>query len=187
MIAQDFLLESARLKQQLGENEGFLQAWQRAAQEIQVSVESGGTVYICGNGGSACDAMHFREELVARYKRERPGIRAHHFMDGATLTCWGNDYAYDTLFEREAKTFLREKDVLIAISTSGKSRNVIKAVEVANALNAPTIGLLGKDGGELVNMVKHALVVPSQETDRIQEVHITLIHAFCEFLERPSA
>ncbi len=68
MIAQDFLLESARLKQQLGENEGFLQAWQRAAQEIQVSVESGGTVYICGNGGSACDAMHFREELVARYK-----------------------------------------------------------------------------------------------------------------------
>ena len=183
MIVKDFLSESAKIKESICSDEGFLNTWQEAATTIQKSVTDGGTIYICGNGGSACDAMHFREELVARYKRERPGIKAQHFIDGSTLTCWGNDYDYGSVFEREAKTFLESKDVLVAISTSGNSDNVVKAVKVAKEVGASTIGLLGKDGGALSGLVDFSLVVPSQETDRIQEVHITLIHAFCEFLE----
>ena len=183
MIVQQFLSQSASLKQQLSGDESFLQRWNGAAQELKTAIHQGGTIYLCGNGGSACDAMHFREELVARYKRDRPGVRAQHFIDSSTLTCWGNDYSYTTLFEREAKTFLQVNDVLVAISTSGNSENVIRAVEVARQIGVPTIGLLGKDGGKLRELVTYPLVVPSQETDRIQEVHITLIHAFCEFLE----
>ncbi|MCB0328379.1 MAG: SIS domain-containing protein [Bdellovibrionales bacterium] len=182
-IAKDFLTTSANIKLQLASDTEFLARWDAAAQTLASKVKDGGTVYLCGNGGSACDAMHFREELVARYKRERPGIKAHHFIDGSTLTCWGNDYDYESLFEREAKTFLTARDVLVAISTSGNSVNVIRAVQVAKERGTPTLGLLGKDGGKLQGLVDHALVVPSNETDRIQEVHITLIHAFCEYLE----
>ncbi|MCI5066608.1 SIS domain-containing protein [bacterium] len=184
MIAKDFLAESARIKGELARDENFLKVWQDAADMLRSVVAQGGTVYLCGNGGSTCDALHFREELVARYNRERPGIRAQHFMDSPTLTCWGNDYDYHTAFEREAKTFLTERDLLIGISTSGNSKNVLAAVEVARERKTPTIGLLGKSGGALRTAVDYPLIVPSEETDRIQEVHITLIHSFCEFLER---
>ena len=182
-IVSEFLLESVSIKQRLSEDSEFLSTWNDAATALKSVVGNDGCIYICGNGGSACDAMHFREELVARYKRERKGIRANHLADSSTITCWSNDYGYDGVFTREIDTFVKSNDCLVAISTSGNSKNVIQGVLRAKELGAVTIGLLGKEGGELKELVDFALVVPSSETDRIQEVHITLIHAFCEFLE----
>jgi D-sedoheptulose 7-phosphate isomerase len=127
--------------------------------------------------------MHLCEELVARYKRSRKGIRAHHFLDAGTITCWANDYAFDEAFGRYADTFCTDKDVLVAISTSGNSKNILNAVSAAKAKGSKVIGLSGKDGGELRNLADVPLVIPSSETERIQEVHITIIHIWCELLE----
>lgn len=180
----NFLTTSATIKQQMAADEALLEAATKAAQMLTEAVNSGGTIYACGNGGSACDAMHFTEELVARYKREREGIRAMHFQDGGVLSCWSNDYDYSDVFKRQAETFCKSNDVLIGISTSGNSENIIKAVEVAKKNSTYTIGLSGKGGGQLASICDTTIIVPSSETDRIQEAHITLIHAFCEILER---
>ena len=161
----------------------LLQATALAAEKIKTQLKSGGTLYACGNGGSTCDAMHFVEELVGRFKRERPGFRAMHFADPSILTCWSNDYDFESAFERQAKTFCTPKDVLVGISTSGNSKNVIKAVAAAKTQGCCTIGLLGKDGGELAKICDIALIVPGKETERIQEGHITLIHILVELLE----
>jgi D-sedoheptulose 7-phosphate isomerase len=127
--------------------------------------------------------MHFTEELVARYKRERPGIKAAHFHDPSVITCWSNDYTFETVFERQARTFCGPLDTLVGISTSGNSANVIRAVNAAKEKGTTTIGLLGKDGGKLATLCDIPLVVPSNATERIQEVHITFVHIFCELLE----
>lgn len=182
-LIQSFLKSSAELKQQLAQDESFVQGVKESAQALAETRDQDGTVYACGNGGSACDAMHLCEELVARFKRERKGIRAMHFIDGGTLTCWANDYDYASAFARQAETFCRKGDCLVAISTSGNSENVIRAVEAAKKNGAKVIGLTGKDGGKLAPLCDHSLMVPSQETERIQEVHITIIHTWCELLE----
>lgn len=156
----------------------------KAVDLLEKSVRAGGTVYACGNGGSAAEAIHFVEELVARYKRDRPGIRAQHFCDGAVLTCWANDYEFDSVFERQAKTFLTEKDVLVVLSTSGNSKNVVRAVDAAIKISCPTIGLLGNKGGELGKKVTLPLTVDSTVTSHIQEAHLALIHMMCDLLEQ---
>jgi len=145
--------------------------------------KQGGTIYSCGNGGSACDAMHLTEELIARYLRERPGIKAQHFCDSSTLSCWSNDYNYDSVFERQASTFTTKADALIVFSTSGNSPNILKAIEAANANGATTIALLGKGGGKAKSLAKLSLVVDSDATAHIQECHITLVHIICDRLE----
>ncbi len=155
-----------------------------SARLLEDTVHASGVIYSCGNGGSSCDAMHLTEELVARYKKERPGIKAMHFMDPGTMTCWGNDYSFEDIFKRNAETFCSKGDALVAISTSGNSKNVISAVKVAQAKGTKVIGLLGKDGGLLKDLVDCPIVVPASETERIQEVHITIIHLWCEFLEK---
>ncbi len=177
------LTESATLKASLATDPKFLATVTAAYGLIADSVAEGGTVYACGNGGSTCDAMHLCEELVARYKRSRPGVRAMHFMDAGVLTCWGNDVGFEDAFARCAETFCTAKDVLVAISTSGNSRNVIAAVAKAKERGSKVIGLLGKDGGKLAAMCDAAVVVPAQATERIQEAHITVIHIWCELLE----
>jgi D-sedoheptulose 7-phosphate isomerase len=156
----------------------------RVAGLIAGAFRAGNRLYACGNGGSACDAMHLVEELVARYRRERPGLPAHHLMDGPTLTCWSNDYDFATAFSRQVEAMVRPGDVLVAISTSGGSTNVLLAAEAANARGALTIGLTGRDGGRLREVCAESLVVPAQATERIQEGHITLIHLICELVER---
>lgn len=156
----------------------------RVAARVAESFRAGGRLYACGNGGSACDAMHLVEELVARYKRERPGLPAHHLMDAATLTCWSNDYDFATAFSRQVEAMVRPGDVLVAISTSGSSPNVLLAVDAANARGALTVGLAGRDGGRLRETCGECLVVPASATERIQEGHITLIHLICELVER---
>src|SRR5690606_6603431 len=112
--------ESARVKEAMKEQAPQIQ---RIAARLAATFREGGRLYACGNGGSACDAMHFVEELVARYKRDRPGIPAHHLLDAPTLTCWSNDFDYSTAFRRQVETLVTPRDVLVAISTSGDSKN----------------------------------------------------------------
>jgi D-sedoheptulose 7-phosphate isomerase len=177
------LSESAQLKTTLSSDAHFTSSLGEAARLLAHCVKGGGTVFACGNGGSACDAAHLVEELVARYKRNRPGIRAMHFMDAGMLTCWGNDVGFEDAFARSAETFCTSHDTLVAISTSGNSKNVIKAVEAAKAKGTKVIVLAGKDGGKLAPLGDVSIVVPSHATERIQEVHITCIHIWCELLE----
>jgi D-sedoheptulose 7-phosphate isomerase len=180
-LIREALDESARVKLALREQ---APAILRIAERLCDAFREGHRLYACGNGGSACDAMHLVEELVARYKRERPGLPAHHLMDPATLTCWSNDYEYVTAFQRQVETMVRPGDVLIAISTSGNSLNVLQAVGAANQRGALTVGLTGKDGGRMLEICGESLVVPSDATERIQEGHITVIHLLCELVER---
>ena len=182
-IISNILSSSAQLKQRLSADAPFVSSIKAAATRLSATLKQGGTVYACGNGGSACDAMHLVEELVARYKRDRPGLRAMHFQDSAVMSCWSNDYEYQSVFERQAGVFCGPQDTLIGISTSGNSANVLRAVATAKAKGSFTLGLCGRDGGKLKSACDIALVVPAQETERIQEVHITLIHIFCELLE----
>jgi D-sedoheptulose 7-phosphate isomerase len=154
-----------------------------SAQLLAKTILSGGTVYACGNGGSACDAMHLCEELVAQYKRVRPGVKAMHFMDNSTLTCWGNDHGFVQAYERYAETFCGKKDLLIAISTSGSSENVILAAKAAIKKGSKVLVLTGKGGGKLAGLGDVVINIPLYETERIQEIHITCIHIWCELLE----
>ncbi|MFM1848028.1 MAG: hypothetical protein RL417_1502 [Pseudomonadota bacterium] len=177
------LSESAALKAKAAGDKPLCAAIERAAAQLVKTITSGGTVFSCGNGGSTCDAMHFTEELVARYKRERPGIKAMHLHDPSTLTCWSNDYSFETAFARQVETFCGANDTVVGFSTSGNSANVIAAVEAAKKRGAATIGMLGKDGGKLAKLCDIPLIVPSSATERIQEVHITIVHIFCELIE----
>jgi D-sedoheptulose 7-phosphate isomerase len=183
----EILNRSAAIKQTIASDPNLCAEIVKAATILQDTVKRGGTIYACGNGGSTCDATHLVEELVARFKRERPGIKAMHLMDAAVLTCWSNDYEYESAFERQVKTFCGPKDALVAISTSGNSKNIIRAVRAAKAQSTAVIGFTGKDGGELRSLCDVALVVPASETERIQEVHITFVHILCEALENGTA
>lgn len=180
-LIRDVLEDSARVKRSLVELAPDIA---RVAGRVAEVFRGGGRLYACGNGGSACDAMHLVEELVARYRRERPGLPAHHLLDAPTLTCWSNDYEYETAFRRQVEAMVREGDVLVAISTSGNSPNVLAAVEAAAERGALTVGLTGKDGGRMRGACGEVLVVPSNATERIQEGHITIIHLLCELVER---
>ena len=180
-VIRDALEESARVTLALRE---MAPAVQRTAGRLAEAFRAGNRLYACGNGGSACDAMHLVEELVARYKRDRPGLPAHHLLDAPTLTCWSNDYEFATAFRRQVEAMVRPGDVLVAISTSGNSPNVLAAATAARERGAIVLGLLGRDGGRLAALSHEPLVVPARDTERIQEGHITLIHLLCELVER---
>jgi D-sedoheptulose 7-phosphate isomerase len=180
-LVEAALAESAAVKRALVRDaESIL----RIAMAIADAFRAGNRLYACGNGGSACDGMHLVEELVARYKRDRPGLPAHHLMDAPTLTCWSNDYDFATAYRRQVETLVRRGDVLVALSTSGNSENVVEAVRAARGAGALTIGLTGRDGGRLRPLCDEVLVVPSDAAERIQEGHITIIHILCELIER---
>lgn len=146
--------------------------------------QNGGTVFSCGNGGSHCDAMHFAEELTGRYRDERKPLGALALGDPSHVTCVSNDYGFEHIFSRQLEGLGRSGDVLIGLSTSGNSQNVINAVEAAKAKGIKTIALLGKTGGKLKDLADLSIVVPAQTSDRIQEIHIKLIHTVIESVER---
>jgi D-sedoheptulose 7-phosphate isomerase len=149
------------------------------------AIHGGRKLMFCGNGGSAGDAQHLAAELVGRLVRNRkalPGLALS--TDSSALTCIGNDFGYDEVFARQVEGLAQAGDVLFAISTSGTSRNVVRAVEAAREAGVKVIGLLGRDGGTLSAMVDVAIVVPSQETARIQEAHIFIGHVICAEIER---
>lgn len=143
-----------------------------------------GRVFSCGNGGSMCDSLHFAEELTGRYRKDRAPLPATGISEAGHITCVANDFGFDHIFSRFVEAWGQSGDCLLAISTSGNSANVIKAVEVAKAKGMKVVGLLGKDGGKLKSMVDVPLIIPCPITDRIQEVHIKCIHIFIEGIER---
>jgi D-sedoheptulose 7-phosphate isomerase len=180
-LIRSALRDSARVKDALTAEAPAIAA---VADRLVATFRAGGHLFACGNGGSACDAMHLVEELVARYKADRPGIPAHHLMDAATLTCWSNDYDYASAFRRQVETMMRPGDLLVAISTSGNSPNVAMAARAAIERGGWVLGLTGETGGELAGIATMTLRVPSRATERIQEGHITIIHILCDLVER---
>lgn len=148
------------------------------------SFKNKGRVFSCGNGGSMCDSLHFAEELTGRYRKDRAPLPATGISEAGHITCIANDFGFDYIFSRFVEAWGQEGDTLLAISTSGNSANVIKAVEVAKAKGMKVVGLLGKDGGKLKSMVDVPLIISCPITDRIQEVHIKCIHIFIEGIER---
>lgn len=145
--------------------------------------DGGGKILIAGNGGSAADAIHFSEELVVRYKRNRRPLASIALLDSAAITCAGNDFGFDTIFSRQVEGLGRPGDVFIGFSTSGNSENIRRAFEVARAAGLKTIGFFGKDGGCCRGLCNVALVIPSESTARIQEMHQLAYHALCEYFD----
>lgn len=143
-----------------------------------------GTVFTCGNGGSHCDAMHFAEEMTGRYRKNRRALGALALGDPSHTTCVSNDYGFEFVFSRQLEGLGRRGDLLIGLSTSGNSQNVINAIEVAKSKGMKTVALLGKDGGKIKSLVDLAIVIPAQTADRIQEMHIKLLHTVIEGVER---
>ncbi|MGB1318573.1 MAG: D-sedoheptulose 7-phosphate isomerase, partial [Flavobacteriales bacterium] len=154
-----------------------LQAIRKAATIMVRSVNAGGKIISCGNGGSMSDAMHFAEELTGRFRGDRPSIPAIAISDAGYLTCAANDYGYENVFSRFVEGFGAKGDVLLAISTSGNSPNVINAAKAASEKGMSVIALTGKDGGELAGLCDVEIRAPQSEySDRIQEIHIKVIH-----------
>lgn len=147
-------------------------------------LHSEGKILWCGNGGSAADAQHLAAELIGRFKRERRPIASIALTtDTSILTCLGNDYGFADIFSRQIEALGKPEDVLVAISTSGNSENVLRAVNAAQLKSMRCIGLLGRDGGRLASLCDLAIVIPSEDTARIQEMHITLGHILCDLME----
>lgn len=176
--------ESAQVKLQFIQNEENVGKIMEAAKRIITAYRKGNKVLLFGNGGSACDASHLAAELVNRYKKDREGLPAIALAtDMAVVTSISNDYDYTDLFSRQIKAIGHKGDIAIAISTSGNSPNVLKAVQVAKEKGLITIGFAGKDGGKLAGLVDYSFIIPSNNTARIQEAHITLGHLLCELIE----
>jgi len=160
-----------------------------AADMLTESLDKDGKVLACGNGGSACDAMHFCEELTGRFRKDRKALAAVSLTDIGHTTCVANDYGYDEVFARGVQALGQPGDVLVALSTSGNSTNVVRAVETATEREMRTIGLLGRDGGNLAGVCDLEWIVPGvpadkPTADRIQEIHMLVLHALVEGVER---
>ena len=156
-----------------------------AAKLIADSFRQQGKVLSCGNGGSHCDAMHFAEELTGRYRENRPGYAGIAISDPSHLSCVSNDFGYEYVFSRYVEAVGREGDVLLGISTSGNSGNIIRAIEAAKSKGIKTIALTGKDGGKMAGLADVEIRVPHfGYADRIQEVHIKIIHLLIQLIEK---
>ena len=154
------------------------------AEVLMRSIRGGGKIMLCGNGGSAADSQHIAAELIGRFKKERGAFAALALTtDTSILTCIGNDYSFEDIFARQVIGLAKAGDVLIGISTSGNSPNILKAVSEAKKAACVTVALAGRDGGKLAPLCDYSIVVPSNETPRIQEMHIMIGHIFCDLLE----
>ena len=158
-----------------------LRTAETAAHAIIDAYDRGGRVYTFGNGGSSADAAHFAEELVGRFKRDRRPLPAQSLsVDASALTCIANDYSYDEVFERQVRAFARAGDVVIGFSTSGRSPNVVRGLAAGRELGATTVLFAGGSGGAAAEHADVALIVPSESTARIQEMHVLLLHVILE-------
>lgn len=157
-------------------------AWM--AEDLATAFRAGGKVLICGNGGSACDAMHFAEELTGRYRDHRPALPAIALTEPGHLTCTANDYGFDAVFSRGVEAYARPGDIFIGLSTSGNSRNVVAAAKAAREKEAKVFLFLGKEGGALLGGGDREIWVREKATERIQEVHMLALHLLIEGVER---
>ena len=169
-------------------NDENLKQIQQAATLIADSIKQGGKVLSCGNGGSHCDAMHFAEELTGRFRDNRPSYPAIAISDVSHISCVGNDYGFDAIFSRYVEGVGQKGDVLLGISTSGNSTNVIKAIEAAKQKGMKIITLTGKDGGKMNGLADVDIRVPHfGYADRVQEIHIKVIHILILLIEKEMA
>jgi D-sedoheptulose 7-phosphate isomerase len=158
---------------------------QQFVERAAATLERGGLLMACGNGGSMCDAMHFAEEWTGRFRKDRAALPALAFGDPSQLTCIANDFGFEAVFARSVEAYGKPGDLLVAISTSGSSPNILAAIETAKQKGIATVGLLGKGGGKARALVDVPIVVPrAQTSDRIQEVHIKVLHIVIEAVER---
>ncbi len=177
--------EAAATLQAFLDSADGLPAVQRFVRAAADTLARGGRLFACGNGGSMCDAMHFAEEWTGRFRKDRRALPAVAFSDPSQISCIANDFGYDEVFARQVEALGSEGDLLVAISTSGNSPNVLRAVEVAAGMDVTTVGLLGKGGGKLAELVDIPIIVPLATTsDRIQEIHIKVLHIAIEAVER---
>lgn len=159
---------------------------ERVAGELAACLRAGNKILICGNGGSACDAAHFAEELTGRFRNDRPALAAIACTDAGHITCTANDYGFDAIFSRWIEGLGRSGDVLVALSTSGNSPNVIKAIDAATSRGIKTIALLGKGGGKLAGRCDLEWIVNGPDAlhaDRIQEIHMLVLHSLVRAIE----
>ncbi|WP_291726607.1 SIS domain-containing protein [Bernardetia sp.] len=176
--------ESIATKERILTNESLLENISKAAQAWKIAFQNDKKVLFCGNGGSAADAQHISAELSGRfYKDRKPLFSEALHVNSSYMTAVGNDYGYDIVFERMVQAMGRKGDVLVAISTSGNSPNIVKAVEAAKKIGMITIGMTGSKGGKLKELCDIILNVPSDDTPRIQESHILIGHILCEWVE----
>ena len=183
---EDRLKESAKLKEKIAESN--IAEIKSIADLIIDACRNGGKVVLFGNGGSAADAQHIAAELVGKFLLKRQAFPALALNTNTSImTAIANDYSYDEIFSRQVDALVVDKDVVIGISTSGNSQNVVDAIELAKRKGAKTIGLTGGDGGKLAEVAELILIVPSDSTPRIQEAHITIGHIICELVERELA
>lgn len=183
-IVKQRISDSIAVKQQLLGNEELIIIIAALADEIVKCISNGGKLVICGNGGSASDALHFAGEIVGRFVKERrawPAVVLN--ADVATMTAIANDYGYEDVFARQAEGHVKPCDIFVGISTSGNSENVYRAQLKARELGAKTACLVGKDGGKIGREADYSIIVPCFVTARVQECHINIIHILCELAE----
>lgn len=182
-IVSSFTDAQSTLQQFIADENNF-HAIGKAGEILTTALKNGNKVISCGNGGSMCDAMHFAEELSGRYRNDRPALAAISISDPSHITCVGNDYGYDKIFSRYIEGLGKEGDVLLAISTSGNSKNILEAIHVARSKKMLVIGLTGKDGGRMKEICDIEIRAPHSEyADRAQEIHIKVIHTLIQFVE----
>jgi D-sedoheptulose 7-phosphate isomerase len=182
--ARSHFKEAFSLITSLIDDESFLDAVDMASGIIAATIEKGNKIISCGNGGSMCDAMHFAEELSGKYREDRAPYPAFALSDASALTCIGNDYGFENVFARQIEALGKEHDILLAISTSGNSPNIIKAAQVAKNKGMLVIAMTGNGGGELSPIANHEIQIPWEGfSDRIQELHIMCIHAMISGVE----
>ena len=181
-IQQNFIAAKESLEQFMTEE--TYSKIESAGQLLVVAFNDGKKVISCGNGGSMCDAMHFAEELSGRFRDDRKALPALSISDPSHITCTANDYGYEHIFSRYIEAVGAEGDVLLAISTSGNSENVLKAIDAAQKKGMKVIGLTGKDGGKMADKVNIEIRAPHSEyADRAQEIHIKVIHSLIHVVE----
>lgn len=184
-LIRDELNEAAKTLEQFLSQDANLNVIQQAAELLAASFKQGGKVLSCGNGGSHCDAMHFAEELTGRYREDRPGYPAIAISDVSHLSCVSNDFGYEFVFSRFIEAVGQSGDVLLGISTSGNSGNIIRAINAARSKGMKVITLTGKDGGKMAGTADIEIRVPHfGYADRIQEIHIKIIHILIMLIEK---
>ncbi len=179
----DHFVEAADVLLKFNTPENFSKI-QHAGDIMTEALKNGGKIISCGNGGSMCDAMHFAEELTGRYRDDRQAFPAMSISDPSHISCVANDYGYEYIFSRYVEAHGKSGDVLLAISTSGNSKNVLNAIEVAKSRGMKIVGLTGKDGGKMVDLCDEEIRAPeSKFADRAQEIHIKVIHSLIDYIE----
>lgn len=183
-IWTDSLKNAQKALAELISNKDLIKKCTQLGEDLVQAFQSDRKVLICGNGGSHCDAQHFAEEFTGRYRKDRRALPAIALGDASHTTCVGNDYGFEKIFSRHTEALGQKGDVLICLTTSGNSPNVLEAITAAQKKGMTPWALLGKDGGKVAQILEKNIIVPGPSTDRIQELHMLILHIAIEHVER---